>query len=153
MKHNFSSSLLSSILLCVAAPTLVAQGGTAEPLSCADHSITARAVRSPEGVEAFVQCAYEFVQEMGFEEARRAFNEEARWRSGQIYVFVAEATPMSDMSRAFVFPPDPSREGEPWGLLIDIFGNDWFREQHRIVNQRRRGLDLLLLHEPGDRQG
>ena len=155
MKHNFSSSLISSILLCVAAPTLVAQGGTAEPLSCADHSITARAVRSPEGVEAFVQCAYEFVQEMGFEEARRAFNEEAlwrsgqemvfeearrafnaearwrsgqemvfeearrafnaeaRWRSGQIYVFVAEATPMSDMSRAFVFPPDPSREGEP----------------------------------------
>ena len=139
MKHNFSSSLISSILLCVAAPTLVAQGGTAEPLSCADHSITARAVRSPEGVEAFVQCAYEFVQEMGFEEARRAFNEEARWRSGQIYVFVAEATPMSDMSRAFVFPPDPSREGEPWGLLIDIFGNDWFREQHRIVNQVGEG--------------
>ena len=65
MKHNFSLFLISSILLCVAAPTLVAQGGTAEPLSCADHSITARAVRSPEGVEAFVQCAYEFVQEVG----------------------------------------------------------------------------------------
>ena len=64
MKHNFSLSLISSILLCAAAPTLVAQGGTAEPLSCADHSITARAVRSPEGVEAFVQCAYEFVQEV-----------------------------------------------------------------------------------------
>ena len=79
MKHNFSSSLISSILLCAAAPTLVAQGGTAEPLSCADHSITARAVRSPEGVEAFVQCAYEFVQEVGFEEARRAFNEDERW--------------------------------------------------------------------------
>ena len=139
MKHNFSSSLIFSILLCAAAPTLVAQGGTAEPLSCADHSITARAVRSSEGVEAFVQCAYEYVQEMGFEEARRAFHEEARWRSGQIYVFVAEATPMSDMSRAFVFPPDPSREGEPWGLLIDIFGNDWFREQHRIVNQVGEG--------------
>ena len=61
-------------------------------------------------------------------------------------IFVVEATPMSDMSRAFVFPPDPSREGEPWGLLIDIFGNDWFREQHRIVNQRlARWLDLLLL--------
>ena len=47
MKHNFSLSLISSILLCAAAPTLVAQGGTAEPLSCADHSITARAVRFP----------------------------------------------------------------------------------------------------------
>ena len=139
MKHNFSSSLISSILLCVAAPTLVAQGGTAEPLSCADHSITARAVRSPEGVEAFVQCAYEFVQEMGFEEARRAFNEDERWKSGQIYVFVDEATPMSDLSRPFVFPPDPSREGLPWGLLIDAFGNDWYREQHRIVNSAGDG--------------
>ena len=139
MKHNFSLFLISSILLCAATPTLVAQGGTAEPLSCADHSITTRAVRSPEGVEAFVQCAYEFVQEVGFEEARRAFNEDERWKSGQIYVFVDEATPMSDMSRAFVFPPDPAREGEPWGLLIDAFGNDWYREQHRIVNSAGDG--------------
>ena len=145
MKHNFSSSLISSILLCAAAPTLVAQGGTAEPLSCADHSITARAVRSPEGVEAFVQCAYEYVQEVGFEEARRAFNEDERWKSGPTYIFVDEVTPMSDLSRSFVFPPDPSREGLPWGLLIDAFGNDWYREQHRIVNQARRWLDLLLL--------
>ena len=102
----------------------------------------------PEGVEAFVQCAYEYVQEMGFKEARRAFHEEARWRSGQIYVFVAEATPMSDMSRVFVFPPDPSREGEPWGLLIDIFGNDWFREQHRIVNQVAEGWIYYSLTNP-----
>ena len=76
---------------------------------------------------------------VGFAEVRRAFNEDERWKSGQIYVFVAEATPMSDMSRVFVFPPDPSREGEPWGLLIDIFGNDWFLEQHRIVNQVGEG--------------
>ena len=139
MKHNFSLFLIFSILLCAAPPTLVAQGGTAEPLSCADHSITARAVRSPEGVEAFVQCAYEFVQEVGFEEARRAFNEDERWKSGTIYVFVDEVTPMSDMSRSFVFPPDPSREGLPWGLLIDAFGNDWYREQHRIVNSAGDG--------------
>ena len=140
MKHNFSLFLISSILLCAAAPTLVAQGGgTAEPLSCADHSITARAVRSPEGVEAFVQCAYEFVQEVGFEEARRAFNEDERWKSGPTYIFVDEVTPMSDLSRPFVFPPDPSREGLPWGLLIDAFGNDWYREQHRIVNSAGDG--------------
>ena len=139
MKHNLSLFLVPSILLCAAAPPLVAQGGTAEPLSCADHSITARAVRSSEGVEAFVQCAYEFVQEVGFEEARRAFNEDERWKSGTIYVFVDEVTPMSDMSRSFVFPPDPSREGLPWGLLIDAFGNDWYREQHCIVNSAGDG--------------
>ena len=114
------------------------QVGTELP-ACADRSIVASAVRTPEDVQAFVQCAYEYVQEMGLEEARRAFHEDERWRSGPIYVFVDEVTPMSDMSRAFVFPPDPSREGEPWGLLIDIFGNDWYREQHRIVNQVGEG--------------
>ena len=140
MRHNFSSSLISSILLCAAAPTLVAQGGTAEPLSCADHSITARAVRSPEGVEAFVQCAYEYVQEMGFEEARRAFHEEARWRSGQIYVFVSENTPVTDQTRSLVFPPDPSREGSTFGqLLIDAFGNDYYEERHRLLSQFGKG--------------
>ena len=134
MKHRLPYFLILFTFL-FAAPVL----GGDEPLSCADKSVTASAVRTQEDIQAFVQCAYEFVQEMGFEEARRAFNEDERWKSGQIYVFVAEATPMSDMSRVFVFPPDPSREGEPWGLLIDIFGNDWFREQHRIVNQVGEG--------------
>ena len=81
--------------MCTAAPALVAQGD-AEPLSCADRSITASAVRTTEDVQAFVQCAYELVQEVGFEEARRAFNEDERWKSGPIYIFVSEATPMSD---------------------------------------------------------
>ena len=139
MKHNFSSSLISSILLCAAAPTLVAQGGTAEPLSCADHSITARAVRSPEGVEAFVQCAYEFVREVGSEEARRAFHEDERWRSGQIYVFVDEVSPMFEMSRSLVYPPDGAREGNPWGPLPDGFGGQWYEEQHRLVSNFGEG--------------
>ena len=131
------------LLLIFAAPRSTpaepaSQVGT-EPLACADKSIVASAVRTPEDVQTFVQCAYEYVQEMGFEEARRAFHEDERWRSGPIYVFVDEVTPMSDMSRSFVYPPDPSREGNPWGLLIDIFGNDWYREQHRIVNQVGEG--------------
>ena len=123
------------------APTLVAQGGTAEPLSCADHSITARAVRSPEGVEAFVQCAYEFVQEVGFEEARRAFNEDERWESGPTYVSVDEVVDLfeSDMSRAFVYPPRPSQEGMPWGLLIDVYGNDVVIELSRVIKEFGEG--------------
>ncbi len=58
--------------------------GTAETLSCADRSVTASAVHTPEDVKSFVQCAYKFVQEVGFEEARRAFNEDERWKSGPI---------------------------------------------------------------------
>ena len=107
---------------------------TAEPLSCADRSIVASAVRTPEDVKSFVQCAYEFVQEVGFEESRRAFNEAERWKSGPIYIFVSEATPMSDQARLFVFPPARSREGSSLGLLIDAFGNDYYKEQHRIVS-------------------
>ena len=136
------TAILGLLLIFAAPQSAPAQSATqvnTEPLSCADHSITARAVRTPEGAEAFVQCAYEFVQEVGFEEARRAFNEDERWKSGPTYIFIDEVSPTSDMSRSFVFPPDPSREGLPWGLLIDAFGNDWYREQHRIVNSAGNG--------------
>ena len=138
MNDHFSRVLIPVALLSAFAPDLVAQQRS-EPRPCADRSIVASAVRSPEDVRAFVQCAYEFVHEVGFEEARRAFHEDERWRSGPIYVVVDEVTPMSDQALTFVYPPDPSREGAPWGLLIDGFGNDWFREQHRIVSNFGEG--------------
>ncbi len=133
MNRRRLSYFLIPFAFLAAAPALVAQGA-AEPLSCADRSVTASAVHTPEDVKAFVQCAYEFVQEMGFEEAHRAFNEDERWKSGPIYIFVSEATPMSDQARLFVFPPARSREGSSLGLLIDAFGNDYYKEQHRIVS-------------------
>ena len=141
MKHDFSLFLISSILLCAAAPTLVAQGGTAEPLSCADHSIAASAVRTPEDARTFVQCAYEFVQDVGFEEAYRAFHEDERWRSGPIYISVDEVTSMAGTSVGLVFPPDPSTERIPgyWEPLIDDFGNDWYKEQHRLISNFGEG--------------
>ena len=125
--------LLIPFLLAVATPGFGAQGGT-EPLACADKSVTASAVRTSEDVQAFVQCAYEFVQERGFAEARRAFHEDPRWRSGPTYAFVVQAIP-TEAARVFVYPPDTSRVGAPWGEpLIDAFGNDWFLEHHRIVS-------------------
>ena len=129
-KHSVCPFLIPLALLCTALPAF----GAAETLPCADRSVTASAVHTPEDVKSFVQCAYEFVQEMGFEEARRAFNEDERWKSGPIYIFVSEATPLSDQARLFVFPPARSREGSSLGLLIDAFGNDYYKEQHRIVS-------------------
>ena len=134
--------ILSTFLFAV--PVL----GDDETLSCADKSIVASAVRTQEDVQAFVQCAYEFVQEVGFEEARRAFNEDERWKSGPIYIFIDEVTPVSDQSRSFVYPPDPSREGLPWGLLIDAFGNDWYREQHRIASSVGEGWIYYSFNNP-----
>ena len=70
----------------------------------------------------------------GTGEARRAFNEDDRWKSGPIYVFISESTPESDRAHHFVFPPEPEREGTSRGLLIDVFGNDYYKEQHRITS-------------------
>ena len=107
----------------------------AEPPPCSDKSVVAAAVRTREDVQAFVQCAYEFVQEVGIEEARRAFHEESQWRSGAVYVVVTEIAPTPGTARALVFPPNPAREGSEWGPLVDIFGNDRAVDLHRIVNE------------------
>ena len=75
-KPSLPQSLIPLILLCAAASAF----GTAEPLSCADRSITASAVRTPEDVQAFVQYAYEFVQEVGFDEAQ-LFQRASSWKA------------------------------------------------------------------------
>ena len=106
-----------------------AQITPSQPVRCAHR----------EDIEAFVQCAYDYVQEEGFEKARRAFNEDERWKSGQFYVFVDEVTSMIGMGRALVYPPDPSREGTSFGRVIDIYGNDLAREFTRVVGSVGEG--------------
>ena len=130
MKPSLSPLLLPLILLCVTPQAF----GTDDSLSCADRSIVASAVRTPEDVQAFVQCAYEFVQEIGFEEAQRAFHEAARWQHGPYYVFVDGIAKSGEDSIAYVYPPDPSREGSAWGSLVDNFGNDIVSELDRIMS-------------------
>ncbi len=132
-------SLCPLLILLISTYAVLPMFGAAEPPSCADHSIVASAVRTLGDVQAFVQCAYEYVQEEGFEEARRAFNEDVRWKSGEIYISVDEVTPETESARSFVFPPDPSREGAPWGLQIDVFGVNWYKEQHRIISNFGEG--------------
>ena len=122
--------------------------GRGGPLPCADHSVTAAGVRSPQDVQAFVQCAYEYVQAMGVEEARRAFHEDARWRSGPIYVFVDEVAPVTGTARSLVYPPDASREGIPWGPLIDTFDSDILEEIHRVVNILGEGWVYYAFTDP-----
>ena len=102
--------------------------------SCSDYHVTARAVRTREDVRAFVRCAAEYATEHGPEEARRAFDEDGRWRYGPTYVFVDGIAESGEGSLTHVFPPDPSREGMPWGTSIDSFGSDYFSELHRIMS-------------------
>ena len=62
-----------SILICLGA--VLVSPALASNDSCDDRTIVASTVRTTEDVRAFVQCAYEFFREVGFEEARRAFNQ------------------------------------------------------------------------------
>ena len=117
-------------LLAWCCPPLFATDGG----HCADHRIVASAVRTTGDVQAFVHCAAEYLTEHGTAEARRAFNEDERWNDGSTYVFVDGLAKSGDESIAYVFPPDPSREGTPWGITPDGFGNDLFYELYRMMS-------------------
>ena len=126
-------------------PLLVGSGyyhGSMEAASgsgCEDDYVSAQAVHTRRDIKAFVQCAAEYVMEHGEEEARQAFNEDARWKSGPTYVFVDSVVPSGEEALVHVFPPDPSREGSVWGTSIDAFGNDFYYELHRILSLVEEG--------------
>ena len=116
--------------------------------ACADHFVTAGAVRDQSSVQAFVRCAAEYVAEHGQEEARRAFHEDERWRIGPTYVFVDENADSGLDATSHVFPPDPSREGSVWGSAIDGFGNDYYFEVHRILSMADSGWVYYAFNNP-----
>ena len=132
------SEVVAPIVALLLAGAFVEASGQAV-VPCAEKSMTAAGIRSTEDVEAFVQCAYEYVQEMGFEEAYRAFHEDERWNSGQFYVFVRMLAPRSELSERIIQPTDPSSERMPLGPLIDRFGTDVIGEFFRILQLRDRG--------------
>ncbi|MCY4429692.1 MAG: cache domain-containing protein [Rhodospirillales bacterium] len=119
-----------------------------EAPSCADNYVEAAAVRTQADIRAFVQCAVEYAIEHGEEEARRAFNEDARWKSGPTYVFVDGVQPSGEDALVHVFPPDPSREGSVWGTSIDGFGNDYYYELHRILSLMDEGWIYYAFNNP-----
>ena len=107
---------------------------TEQGATCSDDYVTASAVRTRDDIEAFVRCALEYVAEHGEEEARRAFNEDGRWKHGPTYLFAFEKAGSGSDSSTFVFPPDTTREGSPFGATIDAFGNDFFFEIDRVLS-------------------
>ena len=101
---------------------------------CSEKRVAASAVRTTGDIQALVECAAEYDTEHGTQEARRAFNEDARWKYGPIYVFVDGIEMSGADSPTYVFPPDPSREGSVWGESIDSFGTDYFFELYRLLS-------------------
>ena len=124
-------------LRLLAIPALLFSVAIAVPahaeISCSDHRIAASAIRTTSDIEAFVRCAYEFVQEVGTAEAHRAFHEDERWRQGPYYVFVDGIAESGEDSVAYVYPPNPSQEGLTWGPLVDDYGTDLVGEFNRLL--------------------
>ena len=132
----------------------VEAGYSASGPSCADNSVTAAGVRSQSDVKAFVECAAEYAMEHGAEEARRAFNEDERWKHGPTYLFVDGIAPSGEDAFTYVYARDPAREGMVWGAPIDGFGNDYYYELHRILSLVDEGWIYYLSTNPetGKRQ-
>lgn len=129
MARNYRFLTIAALLLW---NSLLASASEA-PI-CADHQISASAIRTAGDIQAFVRCAAEYLTRHGTAEARRAFNEDPRWKHGSTYVFVDGVARSGVESIAYVYPPDPSREGTPWGHSVDSFGNDLFSEMHRMLS-------------------
>ena len=150
MKHRLPYFLILFTFLAATA------FGSDTSLSCADKSIVASAVRTQEDVQAFVQCAYEFVQEVGFEEARRAFNEDDRWKSGPIYVFVDEiiADVRHRLERSSSLPTRQGR-GSPGACIDRRLGQRLLsgRASYRLISHFGEGWIYYSFNEPGDGQG
>lgn len=134
--------------LLVGAGYYAGPAQTASSPSCADHFVTAAAVRSQADLEAFVRCAREYALEHGEEEARRAFNEDERWKSGPTYLFVDGVQTSGETAVTHVYPPDPAREGSPWGTSIDSFGSDYFFELHRTLSVVNEGWIYYAFNNP-----
>ena len=129
---------MTRMLQLLAIPVLflawAVQAYGSDAVSCADHRISASAVRTANDVQSFVRCAAEYLVEHGTAEARRAFHEDERWKHGSIYVFVDGIAQSGEDALVYVYPPDPLREGDVWGTFIDAFGTDYYYELHRIMS-------------------
>ena len=129
-----STGVIAVALFC----TVSAFGHSAE-LTCADDSIIAEAVRTRSDIKAFVRCAHELVEQIGEEEAYRAFHNDERWLSDEIYVFVVELVPDSYKATPFVHPVPSEREIAPWGDRGDELGDDTMKEGVRVVQTNGSG--------------
>ena len=134
---------LLALTFSLVVSSAFAQSSSPLASACAADSVSATAIETTEDIEAFVVCASEYVQEHGFEEARRAFHEDSRWRDGDYYVFVDGIAESGQESMIFVYPPEPSFEGSTWGEavgdLVDGFGTDVIAHDKQVLDIVDRG--------------
>ena len=140
MRHQALSSLI--LLFFFAAAPALGSHPDSEALTCADRSVSAKAVRTTQDVQAFVQCAREFLEEVGEDKAYDAFHNDTRWKSGPIYIFITELIPDGTQARSLVHAGRPERETTDPAMLgdrTDTFGTDYIAEAVRIIRANGGG--------------
>ena len=135
MKRLIIPLLLSALLGALAVPAQAAGH-----LTCDENgkAVTASTIVNREDIRTFVRCAHAYVMANGEEEAKRAFNEDERWRGGQYYVFVYDL-PESGADTINFVGQNQSFIDVPYGPFIDGFGNDYWYESRRIVTRFGEG--------------
>ena len=128
--------LILSLLLLVLLGALAAPAQAAGHLTCDENgkAVTASTIVNREDIRTFVRCAHAYVMANGEDEAKRAFNEDKRWRGGQFYVFVYDLPDAGEDTVNFV-GQDQSFIDVPFGPFVDGFGNDFWYESKRIVTR------------------
>ena len=129
---------LAAILLGTAEQLAADRGAT----TCAERSVSAQAVYSPDDARAFATCAKEYLEEVGADAAYDAFHNDPRWHSSSTYVFIFEEIPDFSRARMFVHAADPVREMTApgaFGDLTDDFGTDIIAEAVRVVRANEGG--------------
>jgi len=116
-QHPFFPQPVSQTFIAAAGfyPGAGTGSGIKMTRSCADRGIAASAVQNLQDIPPFVECAAEYLAEHGTEEARRAFNEDERWKHGPTYVFVdgiAESGTDSQTSSTRPIRPARANSGE-----------------------------------------
>ena len=129
MNRSIASWALVILLGMLATPSLEAGDDDCDE---DDKTVTASTIVNTDDIRTFVQCAHAYVMENGEDEAKRAFNEDERWRSGQFYVFVYDLPAAGEDTINFV-GQNQSYIDVPYGPFIDRFGNDYWLESRRIV--------------------
>ena len=115
--------------------------------ACADKSVAASAITTPEDIQAFVLCAREYALSNGVEEAARAFREDMRWKSGPYYVYVNRIPEPGGQTFTLVHG-NRAREGQSFGPLIDVLGNDFFLEEARLAQDYGGGWMYYSFQNP-----
>ena len=136
--------LLAVLLLWSLAPVPVRAAGSG-PMIC-DPSLEALdQIQSREQIRAFVYCAFQTIEEQGWEAAKRTFQSDPSWLSNGMFLFAGT----DDLKVDFVAGSETLLPGDDVADLQDAQGHYFVRDMYRIARGWGEG---FVYYDIPDRQ-